>query len=94
MVGGTPVEIATPFPSPGDWRDQWIYFLMVDRFNNPQAPPRFAPFPAIATPQCPKRYGVSCVAVGNSSRGAQSADISDLRLGGRLRIMSSRLRPG
>ena len=21
-------------PSPEDWRDQWIYFLMVDRFNN------------------------------------------------------------
>src|SRR5258708_10954697 len=20
-------------PSPEDWRDQWIYFLMVDRFN-------------------------------------------------------------
>ena len=23
-----------PFHSPEDWRDQWIYFLMVDRFNN------------------------------------------------------------
>jgi len=23
-----------PFPSPADWRDQVIYFLMVDRFNN------------------------------------------------------------
>ena len=22
------------FASPADWRDQWIYFLMVDRFNN------------------------------------------------------------
>ena len=21
-------------PSPADWRDQWIYFLMLDRFNN------------------------------------------------------------
>jgi glycosidase len=33
-----------PFPSPQDWRDQWIYFLMVDRFNNPSAPPRHQPF--------------------------------------------------
>jgi hypothetical protein len=38
------VEILTPFPSPEDWRDQWIYFLLVDRFNNPQSPPRFTPF--------------------------------------------------
>jgi glycosidase len=38
------VEIHVPFPSPEDWRDQWIYFLMVDRFNNPQNPPHFAPF--------------------------------------------------
>src|SRR6476661_755500 len=30
-----------PFPSPGDWRDQWIYQIVLDRFNNPQAPPRF-----------------------------------------------------
>jgi glycosidase len=34
------VQIPTPFPSPEDWRDQWIYFLLVDRFNNPAAPPR------------------------------------------------------
>ena len=26
--------------SPEDWRDCWIYFLMVDRFNNPAAPPK------------------------------------------------------
>src|SRR5712692_65819 len=32
------------FASPADWRDQWIYFLMVDRFNNSQAPPRHMPF--------------------------------------------------
>jgi hypothetical protein len=32
------------FPSPADWRDQLIYFLMVDRFNNPNAPIRHQPF--------------------------------------------------
>ena len=32
------------FPSPADWRDQWIYFLMVDRFNNSAAPPKHQPF--------------------------------------------------
>lgn len=32
------------FPSPADWRDQSIYFLMVDRFNNSFAPPRHLPF--------------------------------------------------
>jgi glycosidase len=34
------------FPSPEDWRDECIYFLMVDRFNNPDAAPRNAPFDA------------------------------------------------
>ena len=33
-----------PFPSPEDWRDLPIYFLMVDRFNNPSQPPRHRPF--------------------------------------------------
>jgi glycosidase len=27
------------YPSPEDWRDHWIYFLLVDRFNNPNTPP-------------------------------------------------------
>lgn len=34
------VDIPAPFPSPGDWRDHWIYSLLVDRFHNPLAPPR------------------------------------------------------
>src|SRR5580700_6408878 len=32
------------FASPADWRDQWIYFLMVDRFNNSLAAPNHTPF--------------------------------------------------
>lgn len=28
-------SIPYPFPSPAEWSDQWIYFLLVDRFNNP-----------------------------------------------------------
>ena len=33
------IEISCPFPSPADWRDRCIYFLLVDRFNNNDAPP-------------------------------------------------------
>jgi len=39
LIDGKPMDVPTPFPSPEDWRDQWIYFLMVDRFNNPHTPP-------------------------------------------------------
>ena len=35
QVGNEVVEIPTPFPSPEDWRDTTMYFLLVDRFNNP-----------------------------------------------------------
>ena len=38
-VDGGSREIVVPFASPADWRDIWIYFLMVDRFNNPSQPP-------------------------------------------------------
>ena len=37
-------QVGGPFPSPADWRDQVIYFLMVDRFNNPGEPPKHQPF--------------------------------------------------
>jgi glycosidase len=46
---GGPTEA---FPSPQDWRDQWIYFLMVDRFNNSQNAPKHQPF------DDPNFYGV------------------------------------
>jgi glycosidase len=39
-----PTPAAAAFPSPEDWRDRWIYFLMLDRFNNPAAPPVHTPF--------------------------------------------------
>ncbi len=46
QVGNQTVEIPTPFPSPEDWRDTVIYFLLVDRFNNPQSPPHNLPWNA------------------------------------------------
>ena len=46
QVGNQTLEIPTPFPSPADWRDNWIYFLLVDRFNNPLQPPRNLPWDA------------------------------------------------
>ena len=58
-VGNRTVEVLTPFPSPIDWRDIWIYFMMVDRFNNPAAPPHhqpwdqpWGPFPKLSEPAC------------------------------------------
>ena len=39
-VEGQPRLIPSPFPSPGDWRDCWMYFLLVDRFNHPSQAPR------------------------------------------------------
>ncbi|GAA0923992.1 alpha-amylase family glycosyl hydrolase [Virgisporangium aurantiacum] len=39
-VNGSSRTLRYPFPSPTDWRDCWIYFLLIDRFNNPTAPPR------------------------------------------------------
>ena len=39
-VDGRPRTFPVPFPSPVDWRDCWIYFLLLDRFNNDAAAPR------------------------------------------------------
>lgn len=39
LVDGVQKTILSPFPSPIDWRDTWIYFLLIDRFNNPSRPP-------------------------------------------------------
>ena len=45
-VGSETRTIRVPFPSPSDWRDLPIYFLLVDRFDNPGAAPRRLPFDA------------------------------------------------
>jgi pullulanase/glycogen debranching enzyme len=39
-IDGVDREVHSPFPSPADWRDVPIYFLLVDRFANPVADPR------------------------------------------------------
>jgi glycosidase len=44
LIDGVGQRIPYPFPSPEDWRDQWIYFLFLDRFNNPAKPPRHLPW--------------------------------------------------
>jgi hypothetical protein len=40
IVNGTATPVQYSYPSPSDWRDSWIYFLMLDRFANDKAPPR------------------------------------------------------
>ncbi len=40
MVDGRHLRVPYPFPSPGDWRDCPIYFVLIDRFNNPDKPPK------------------------------------------------------
>ena len=50
IIDGREVSIRTPYPSPEDWRDQVIYFPMVDRFNNPSAAQSFSPSMASTTP--------------------------------------------
>lgn len=39
-VDGALKTIRSPFPSPVDWRSQWIYFLLIDRFHHPQQAPQ------------------------------------------------------
>jgi glycosidase len=44
-IGTETRAITTPFPSPQDWRDVWIYFLMLDRFNRVDGkPPASMPY--------------------------------------------------
>jgi glycosidase len=38
-VNGRVVSVPYPFPSPTDWRDCWMYFLILDRFANDRFPP-------------------------------------------------------
>jgi glycosidase len=53
VLNATPITVTTtsgaqipyPFPSPADWRDHWIYFLLVDRFDNPTALPQPNEYP-------------------------------------------------
>ncbi|MGE3537573.1 MAG: alpha-amylase family glycosyl hydrolase [Candidatus Tectimicrobiota bacterium] len=46
-IGGETHTVLTPFPSPPDWRDVWIYFLLIDRFNRADGvPPRHLPYHA------------------------------------------------
>jgi glycosidase len=40
-VNGTTVSVPYPFPSPTDWRDCWMYFLLLDRFANPRTAPQW-----------------------------------------------------
>jgi hypothetical protein len=40
MINGFKKTISYPYPSPTDWREVWIYFLMTDRFNNPAREPK------------------------------------------------------
>jgi glycosidase len=46
VIDGTRRKVPIPFPSPVDWRDKFIYFIMIDRFNNPSSPAYNAPFDA------------------------------------------------
>jgi glycosidase len=44
QADGKTVEIPYPYPSPTEWRDAWIYFIFLDRFHNPDSPPRHLPW--------------------------------------------------
>ena len=44
-VGTETRTITVPFASPADWRDGWIYFLLLDRFNRSDGkPPASLPY--------------------------------------------------
>jgi glycosidase len=43
-IAGARTAARAPFASPEDWRDKVMYFLLVDRFSNPAAPPKVMPY--------------------------------------------------
>ncbi len=46
-VDGQNHTVSVPYQSPQDWRDVWIYFLMIDRFNRADGvPPKNMPYDA------------------------------------------------
>ncbi len=68
--------ISVPFRSPEDWRDEWIYFLLVDRFNNPVNPPastRLSSTDAVrrALRHLPRRHVRRCAAEARVYRGTR-----------------------
>ena len=53
--------MAKLFPSPVDWRDTRIYFDMIDRFDNPTAPPH-----SVWDRKAEKREGESFAGIGET----------------------------
>src|SRR5689334_12142087 len=39
-IDGQGIDVQSPFPSPEDWRDRWVYFALIDRFCRSSGPPQ------------------------------------------------------